>query len=191
MPHSKPTNPGQAQPPHLMEDIVQVRLMRLNEVINQIRRHSVGAMGLRSTDLRILNILYDAEAVSINELARRAHVDKAWISRSVGQLLDKKWISKQQDPNDSRAQLVRLTQKSRKLLDEVRPQVLLNEQILLQGIGEVAFKKNLDILLENAVALLEQRNASDGIRRRPRPKVGKKPATKPVITPKPTRIRPR
>lgn len=191
MPHSKPTNPGQAQPPHLMEDIVQVRLMRLNEVINQIRRHSVGAMGLRSTDLRILNILYDAEAVSINELARRAHVDKAWISRSVVQLLDKKWISKQQDPNDSRAQLVRLTQKSRKLLDEVRPQVLLNEQILLQGIGEVAFKKNLDILLENAVALLEQRNASDGIRRLPRPKVGEKPATKPVITPKPTRIRPR
>ncbi len=68
---------------HPMEDIVQVRLMRLNEVINQIRRHSVGAVGLRSTDLRILNILYDVESVSINELARRAHVDKAWISRSV------------------------------------------------------------------------------------------------------------
>jgi DNA-binding MarR family transcriptional regulator len=160
---------------HQMEDIVQVRLMRVNEVINQIRRHSVGALGLRSTDLRLLNILYDVEAISINELARRAHVDKAWISRSVVQLLEKKWISKQQDPNDSRAQLVRLTQKSRKMLDEVRPQVLLNEQILLQGINEVVFKKNLDLLLESAVALLEERNATDAMKRKP----GAKPAANP------------
>jgi DNA-binding MarR family transcriptional regulator len=156
------------QDPHPMEDIVQVRLMRVNEVINQIRRHSVGAMGLRSTDLRILNILYDAPAVSINELARRAHVDKAWISRSVVQLLEKKWISKQQDPDDSRAQLVRLTQKSRKLLDKVRPQVLENEQFLLRGINEAQFKKSLDLLLDSAVALLEQRNAEDGRKRKPR-----------------------
>lgn len=150
-----------------MEDIVQVRLMRVNEVINQIRRHSVGAIGIRSTDLRILNILYDVESVSINELARRAHVDKAWISRSVVELLDKKWISKQQDPNDSRAQLVRLTLKSRKMLDQVRPQVLVNEQILLEGINEAAFKKNLDLLLQNAVALLEARNAVDTRKRKP------------------------
>ncbi|MGA0805342.1 MAG: MarR family winged helix-turn-helix transcriptional regulator [Pseudohongiellaceae bacterium] len=165
MPKQKLAGPRQDQ--HPMEDIVQVRLMRVNEVINQMRRHSVGAIGLRSTDLRILNILYDVESVSINELARRAYVDKAWISRSVVQLLEKKWISKQQDPNDSRAQLVRLTQKSRTLLDKVRPQVLLNEQILLQGINEAAFKKNLDILLENAVALLEQRNATDARKRKP------------------------
>jgi DNA-binding MarR family transcriptional regulator len=159
--------PLMGQEPHPMEDIVQVRLMRVNEVINQIRRHSVGAIGLRSTDLRILNILYDVESVSINELARRAHVDKAWISRSVVELLDKKWISKQQDPNDSRAQLVRLTLKSRKMLDQVRPQVLVNEQILLEGINEVAFKKNLDQLLENAVALLEARNTGDTGKRKP------------------------
>lgn len=159
--------PLMGQEPHPMEDIVQVRLMRVNEVINQIRRHSVGAIGLRSTDLRILNILYDVESVSINELARRAHVDKAWISRSVVELLDKKWISKQQDPNDSRAQLVRLTLKSRKMLDQVRPQVLVNEQILLEGINEVAFKKNLDLLLENAVALLKARNTGDAGKRKP------------------------
>lgn len=159
--------PLTGQEPHPMEDIVQVRLMRVNEVINQIRRHSVGAIGLRSTDLRILNILYDVESVSINELARRAHVDKAWISRSVVELLDKKWISKQQDPNDSRAQLVRLTLKSRKMLDQVRPQVLVNEQILLEGINEVAFKKNLDLLLQNAIALLEARNSDDTRKRKP------------------------
>lgn len=137
-----------------MEDLIQVRISRLMEIISQLARKSVGSRGLRNTDLRIMNILYDDEAVSINELARRAHVDKAWISRSVVQLLEKKWITKQQDPQDSRAQLVRLTPKSRKLLDLVRPQVLANEQTLLQGINETALKKQLDALMQNAEKLL-------------------------------------
>lgn len=139
-----------------IQDLIQVRVGRLQEIINQLARHSVGARGLRSTDLRILNILYDADAVSINELARRAHVDKAWISRSVVQLLEKKLISKQRDPRDSRAQLVRLTPKARRLLDQVRPQVQSNERFLLQGLDEVAFKRQMDMLMDNAVALLEQ-----------------------------------
>lgn len=157
-----------------IQDLIQVRVGRLQEIINQLARHSVGARGLRSTDLRILNILYDAEAVSINELARRAHVDKAWISRSVVQLLEKKLISKQRDPRDSRAQLVRLTPKARRLLDQVRPQVQSNERFLLQGIDEVAFKQQMDLLMENAVALLEQRYQSPaGDQRRVRGTVDK------------------
>src|SRR5690606_15494812 len=147
---------------HPMEDLIQVRVARIDEVIDQIARHSVFSRGLRKTDMRILNNLYDAEALSINELARRAHVDKAWISRSVVQLLERKWISKQQDPRDSRVQLVRLTPKSRRLLDEVRPQVLTNERILLEGIDEVDFKRTMDRLLDNAVALLELRNSGNG-----------------------------
>ena len=139
-----------------MEDLIQVRLARLIEIIAQLARKSTGPKGLRNTDLRILNILYDAEAVSINELARRAHVDKAWISRSVVQLLSKKMISKQQDPLDSRSQLVRLTAKSRKLLDEIRPRIQANEKALLQGINEAGFKKNMDALMQNAESLLQQ-----------------------------------
>lgn len=148
--------------PHPMEDLLQVRVARIDEVIDQIARHSVFSRGLRKTDMRILNNLYDAEALSINELARRAHVDKAWISRSVVQLLDRKWISKQQDPRDSRVQLVRLTPKSRRLLDEVRPQVLTHERMLLEGIDEVELKRVLDHLLDNALRVLELRNAGSG-----------------------------
>jgi DNA-binding MarR family transcriptional regulator len=165
-----------AVPPAVpMQDLIQARINRIDEVINQLARYSIGTRGLRPTDLRILNILYDTDAVSINELARRAHVDKAWISRSVVQLLEKKLISKQRDPRDSRAQLVRLTPKSRRLMDQVRPQVQSNERFLLQGIDEVAFKRNMDLLLENAAVLLDQLHQAAG-RRRPRTAIAEKPA---------------
>jgi len=151
---------------HPMEDLIQVRLGRLHEIINQLARHSVLARGLRNTDLRILNILFDEEVISINELARRAHVDKAWISRSVVQLLGKKWINKKPDPNDSRAQLVSLTSKSRAMLDQVRPQVLANERILLQGINESVLKKSLDMLMRNAEQLIAIKNLKAGTARK-------------------------
>lgn len=48
------------------------------------------SFGLRSTELRILNVLDGAGSISINEMARRTHVDKAWASRSVGDFEAKK-----------------------------------------------------------------------------------------------------
>lgn len=144
---------------HPMEDIIQVRLARLVEITSQLGRRHLGPKGLRRTDLRIMNILYDEKTMSINELARRTHVDKAWISRSVVQLLERKWIDKQQDPEDSRAQRVKLTAKGRRLLDQLRPTVLREETFLLQGINEKAFKKNLDTLMRNAEKLLDRTSA--------------------------------
>lgn len=140
---------------HPMEDLVQVRMNRLVEIFLHLARKAIFVHGLRSTDLRIMNILYDEREVSINELARKTHVDKAWISRSVVQLLEKRWINKRQDAHDSRVQLVSLTAKSRRLLDHIRPEVLAHERVLLEGINEVAFKKSMDRLMQNAERLLE------------------------------------
>ncbi len=141
-----------------MEDLIQVRLARLTEIIAVLAKHSTGARGLRNTDLRIMNLLYDDGLLSINELARRAHVDKAWISRSVMQLLAKRWVSKETNPFDARAQLISLTPKSRELLEKVRPQVLRNEKMLLAGINEKLMKQQLDQLLANAERLLEKKH---------------------------------
>ncbi len=140
-----------------MEDLIQVRLSRLVDIVSQLARHSISARGLRTTDLRIMNLLYDAGQLSINELARRAHVDKAWISRSVVQLLARRWVSKQADPGDARAQLISLTPKSRDFLEKIRPQVQTNETLLLSGINEKQLKKQLDQLLANASHLLDNK----------------------------------
>jgi DNA-binding MarR family transcriptional regulator len=139
----------------LQEDLIQVRIIRIQEVITQLARYSVRARGLRHTDLRIMNLLFDAGELSINELARRAHVDKAWISRSVMELLKKRLVGKKADPNDARAQLIRLTPKSLTLIETVRPQLISNERRLLADIGEQQLKQQLDKLLLNADLLLE------------------------------------
>ena len=139
----------------LQEDLIQVRIIRIQEVITQLARYSVRTRGLRTTDMRIMNLLFDAGELSINELARRAHVDKAWISRSVMELLKKRWVSKKPDPDDARAQLIRLTPKSRTLIETVRPQLISNERRLLADIGEQQLKQQLDKLLLNADLLLE------------------------------------
>ena len=141
------------EPPQ--EELIQVRIFRINEVINQLARYSVRTRCLRTTDMRIMNLLFDAGELSINELARRSHVDKAWISRSVMELLKKRLVGKKADPNDARAQLIRLTPKSRTLIETVRPQLISNERRLLADIGEQQLKQQLDKLLLNADLLLE------------------------------------
>ena len=150
----KPAKPDAAITP-LKEELIQVRIFRINEVINQLARYSVRTRGLRTTDMRIMNLLFDAGELSINELARRSHVDKAWISRSVMELLKKRLVGKKADPNDARAQLIRLTPKSRTLIETVRPQLISNERRLLADIGEQQLKQQLDKLLLNADLLLE------------------------------------
>lgn len=139
-----------------LEDLIQVRVGRLIEIIAQLAKRSTGARGMRNTDLRILNLLYDARALSVNELARRAHVDKAWISRSVTELLERRMVFKSAALDDARVQLISLTPRSRAMLEKIHPVVLANEKQLLAGIDEKALKKSLDRMVLNAELLLEQ-----------------------------------
>lgn len=141
-----------------LEDNVGVRIVRIAEVFQRLARLGVESpWGLRQTDLRILNLLDGAESVAISEIARRTHVDKAWISRSIRQLMEKGLVERQVDHEDSRVSLAALTTKGRKLLDEIRPHVMRAERRVLNGIDAQAFKRDLDRLLANAEAMLGKR----------------------------------
>jgi DNA-binding MarR family transcriptional regulator len=142
--------------PHPLEDNVGVRIARLAEIFARLARTGVEApWGLRQTDLRILNILDGAERMLISEIARRTHVDKAWISRSVSQLAAKGLVERRRHPGDSRASLAVLTEKGRAMLDQIRPFVAQHECRVLDGIESKRFKMDLDRLLSNAEAILE------------------------------------
>ena len=143
--------------PETFEDNVGVRLIRLAEVFARLAKIGVEQpWNLRNTDLRILNTLDGAESVAISEIARRTHVDKAWISRSVRELEKSGLIEKRLDPKDSRVSLAALTSKGRALLEEIRPHVTTAEGRVLDGIKEASLKRDLDRLLENAEAILER-----------------------------------
>jgi DNA-binding MarR family transcriptional regulator len=141
-----------------LEDNVGVRVVRIAEVFQRLAKQRVEARwGLRSTDLRILNILDGAESIAISEIARRTHVDKAWVSRSLRQLIDKGLVERHADAADSRVVLAVLTRKGRDLLEDIRPHAVWHERRVLKGIEARAFKRDLDRLLENAEAILAER----------------------------------
>ena len=142
--------------PTTLEDNVGIRILRLAEVFARLAKLGVAQpWGLRQTDLRILNLLDGRTSVPISEIARLTYVDKAWISRSVRELVDKGLVARSHSPNDSRMSLAMLTEQGRALLNEIRPSVLSHEQKVLEGIDERAFKLELERLLANADAMLQ------------------------------------
>ena len=111
-----------------LDDHIAVRVVRASEALTRIASRSIEARwGLRNTDLRVLNVLDGAAPVTIAEISRRTHVDKAWISRTVRELESRDLVSRSADPRDTRLALVALTARGRDLLEEVRPHALKNE----------------------------------------------------------------
>ena len=142
--------------PKPLEDLVAVRIVRIAEVVARLATQTFEArFGLRNTDLRLMNILDGTEGVTVNEIARRTHVDKAWVSRSLRHLELSGLVTRRKNNRmDSRHTVAGLSAKGRALLEQVRPLAAARETRLLDGIDAGAFKANLDRLLANAERML-------------------------------------
>ena len=146
-----------------LEDLVAVRIVRIAEVMTRLATRTIEArVGLRNTDLRLMNLLDGSEPLTVNQIARRAHVDKAWVSRSLRQLEKSGLVTRKGNPKDSRLTVVDLSAKGRALLEQVRPLALARETRLLEGIDPTVFKTSLDRLMLNAEALLGEPASASG-----------------------------
>src|SRR5262245_32305349 len=65
--------------------------------------------GINNAELRTLIILLNEQPLTIGELSRRGQIDKAWISRSVANLLERGLVKRKAHPTDSRMLLISLT----------------------------------------------------------------------------------
>lgn len=140
-----------------LNDHISVRVARITEIVTRMATHTIEARwGLSNTDLRLLNILDGAEPMALSEMSRRAHVDKAWVSRSLRDLEKRRLVQRQAHARDSRVALVSLTAAGQKLLDEVRPFALRSEVELLRGVDSRQLKSLLDRLEQNAEGLLSE-----------------------------------
>jgi DNA-binding MarR family transcriptional regulator len=131
--------------------LVSVRIVRLSELIIRIGTLTFkGRFGVKPTDLRILVMLGAYQPISVNEVSRRTHIDKAWISRSLRDLLRRKLITRTAHPSDSRASLLSLTKKGEALLREIAPVAEQYQQQLLQGQRARDVERVLDLLSTRA-----------------------------------------
>jgi DNA-binding MarR family transcriptional regulator len=139
-----------------LEDLIAVRIVTIAEVVaRSARRTFEKQFGLRNTDLRLMNFLDGTKGLTVNEIARRARVDKAWVSRTLRHLESAGLVSRADDRKDSRLIVVQLSGKGRDLLERVRALASSRETRLLDGIDRTAFKASLDRLLKNAERMLD------------------------------------
>lgn len=139
--------------PHIdtLIKLVSVRIVRLSELILRIGSLTFGKrFGVKNTDLRILVILGAYQPISVNEVSRRTHIDKAWISRSLSGLLRRKLVTKAAHPYDSRASVLQLTKKGEALLREIAPVAEEYQRRLLQGQKARDVERMLDLLSNRA-----------------------------------------
>jgi len=135
--------------------LVSVRLVRIAELISRMATLTFeDRFGVKNTDLRILVMLGAYQPISVNEVSRRTHIDKAWISRSLRGLLRRKLVTKTAHPTDSRASLVSLTNAGEALLEEIAPVALMHQRQLLQGLRSRDVERLLTILSERAEEML-------------------------------------
>jgi len=148
----------QKHPPHIdtLIRLISVRVVRLSELILRIGILAFkDRFGVKPTDLRILVMLGAYQPISVNEVSRRTHVDKAWISRSLRGLLRRKLIRRAAHPSDTRATLLSLAPKGEALLREIAPVAQRYQRQLLQGQKARDVERVLDLLSARAEEMFE------------------------------------
>jgi DNA-binding MarR family transcriptional regulator len=144
---------GREHAPHIdaLIRLVSVRIVRLSEMILRIGTLTFRErFGVKPTDLRILVMLGAYQPISVNEVSRRTHIDKAWISRSLGGLMRRDLIAKTGHPSDNRASLLSLTIQGEALLREIAPVAQAYQRQLLQGQRLQDVERVLDLLSARA-----------------------------------------
>jgi DNA-binding MarR family transcriptional regulator len=169
---ASPAKPGhrREREPHIetLIQLVSVRVVRVADLILRIGKITFSdRFGVKTTDLRILIILGAHQPISVNEVSRRTHIDKAWISRSLKGLLRRKLIKKTAHPADSRASSLSLTKKGEALLRQIAPVAEEYQRQLLQGQRRNEVEHVLDLLAARAEEMYQE-TVSDNPRRKRR-----------------------
>jgi DNA-binding MarR family transcriptional regulator len=135
--------------------LVAVKIIQIAEIISRSASQVYEAgYGIRNSELRILLLLGTGEKLTVNEISRRAGIDKAWISRSLDVMMKAELVKRVPHPTDSRKNLISLAEKGERSLRVITPIALTRDKHILAGLDEREIHKVLDILRSRAQELL-------------------------------------
>lgn len=121
--------------PATVEDLLNYRLSRLLESSgSMVTRLCEGRYGITRREWRVICILAARGAMSPSELAERAHLERARISRHVGDLVAKKLVDRVSLEGDKRRASVALNARGRKLHEELFPQSVRFNNLVLAAL---------------------------------------------------------
>ena len=109
-------------------------------------------LGITYEQFKVLNALCAKENVTQAEMAGRVQMDKTSLARMLARMQAAGLISRHRDPTDSRLKRIRLTDKGRRLQDQVTPLRDRGLRQAAQGITEeevVELKRLLGMVYRN------------------------------------------
>lgn len=156
--------------PVTVEDLLNYRLSRLLESSgSMVTRLCEGRYGITRREWRLVCILASQGAMSPSDLAERAHLERARISRHVGDLVAKQLVDRVGLAGDKRRVSVALTARGRQLHDELFPQSVHLNNLVLEALAPAelaAFDATLARLTEAADRISASQATGDKADRR-------------------------
>ena len=143
--------------PTPLTGLVAFRLIHLADTISRAAALVYEKQfGLNNSELRAMIALRDLQPLTIADLSRVGRIDKAWVSRSVAELLDRGLVSREAHPTDQRMALIRLTPAGLGLTRAFEPVAHARQKRLLAGLSQREAFRVIDMLQKNADQLLKE-----------------------------------
>ena len=122
----------------------------LNELSNLIFRSSIRAYssvaGVQVVEAWVLRKIGFKKVITAREIAVVMGADEGQVSRVIKSLLDKKLITRTQDPSYGRRKLIRLTKKGERAYELVEEITRSREERILENISESEYRGFLDMI---------------------------------------------
>lgn len=155
---------GQGDTPVDVTSLFSYRLLLLSSTLARwAAREYLARFDLKLAEWRILSVVGARGPVSPNEVSNIISIDKAWISRTVPQLVERGLLKTRQDPHDRRRTELMLTARGAAIHRSMSRVSLGRQQKLLEGLGpaEIAeFSRLLATLQAGAEGMLERQEAA-------------------------------
>jgi DNA-binding MarR family transcriptional regulator len=124
------------QPVHAFDlaSLLGYRLQRLSSAIGALaQQESLEVSGLSLPEYRVLVVLQNLGVAGVVALQKAMLIDKAWISRTLASLVQKKLVTSQADAGDARRTLFRATAKGERAAEALMERAFQRQERILQG----------------------------------------------------------
>lgn len=144
-------------PKLILEAFLPYRLNRIAAAVSRdLRVVYADAYGMTIPEWRVLATLGQYEPITATAVGRHASMHKAKVSRAVGALEARHWISRTENPDDRREAALGLTRAGRQTYDRIVPEMSAFETALARRLGPEGIA-----VIERALTLLEQVPAAE------------------------------
>jgi homoprotocatechuate degradation regulator HpaR len=121
--------------PSVTQKSLSIALLRAREHVMAHFRPHLAELGLTEQQWRVLRVLGEADEIDAGELAIRASILPASLSRILKSLLEDKFVATRHHKDDGRRTLVSLATKGQRLLERALPQTAAIYRKLEKQIG--------------------------------------------------------